>query len=518
MFRRIFESLLLPVFTDPQYTFTHLHPAQAGFRKGYSTLTHAAICHHALSTKSVQLAIFLDFKSAYDITTARHIMNTLQQRQMPILLQYLIYSLMFKNGSFQLVVNGELSSTINRNCGLPQGSPLSPIIFDMFVDPLIHELNQRQLSHIPNCLFFADDGLLLAHSIQHAKILLKMAEDWAQKNGMIYNISKCGIIYSGPNTLEDLTLSGSIIPVVSTYKYLGFPIICSGIDFPTHIQTQIKSTTAFLKFVQVQCSEWTPYTRYIIYITFIQPKLEYGAPLTFANNDFTLFTSLQDIQNTIFAWIFSTNIRWPKVLQGILGALSIEQRFAHLRCSFQLHLEHSAPLNPLQLLIQQSSIQQYIYRLRFNQDYNQFLTLPDLPSSYPLLKKRMSEFLLSRRSGIISSSTSILVNYIPPSARTDSLIDKTLNSPIELQRKFLTWRRGALFYGMKCICGKPWTRQHILCLPKITLTPELDLKFNECQKDFSKNFSKIDFLLNIQEWNIAAQVLSAWQLILSQKD
>ncbi len=497
MFRRIFESLLLPLFTNPEYIFTRLHPAQAGFRKGYSTLTQAAICHHALSTKSIQLAVFLDFKSAYDVTTPKHVMTVLQRRGMPVRLQYIIYSLMFKYGAFQLVVNGELSQPIDRNCGLPQGAPLSPIIFDMFVDSLVHQLNQKPFDILPSCLFFADDGVLLARSIQHARNMLKIAEEWAKQNGMIYNVSKCGIIFTTSPTVGDLVLFNNIIPIISTYKYLGFPVISDGIDFTTHIQSQCQSTTAFLKFVQVQCSEWTPYTRYIIYNTFIRPKLEYGAPLTYAYNNTELFESLQNVQDAAFAWIFNTNMKRPKVLQGILGALSIEQRFSHLRCSFQLHLDHSDNDNPLRKLIQISNMRQYIYSLRSNRLYSDFLSIPELPPSYSLLKLKMADFLLSRRSGIISKSTSILVNYIPISARTDSLIDKVFKSPIQFQRRLLTWRRGTLFFGMKCICGESWTRRHITCLPTIILTPELDSKFNQCLKEQSKNFSKLDFLLKL---------------------
>src|SRR5436190_883760 len=169
MFRRIFESLLLPIFTDPNVPYARLHPAQAGFCKGYSTLTHAAICHHAISTKAVPYAIFLDFKAAYDVTSVHHVMKSLRQRNLPVRLQYLVHSLMFLNGSFRLVVNGQLSRCIQRDCGLFQGSPLSPVIFDMFIDPLIYELNYRPLSIISRCLFFADDGLLLPQSLQDAK-------------------------------------------------------------------------------------------------------------------------------------------------------------------------------------------------------------------------------------------------------------------------------------------------------------------------------------------------------------
>src|SRR5579859_5038880 len=209
MFRRIFEGLLLPVSTNPQHSFAGLHPAQAGFRKGYSTLTQAAVCHHANSTKSIRLAVFLDFKSAYDVTLPSHVMDTLHRRGMPPRLQHLIYTLMFKYGSFHLVVNGELSPSIDRNCGLPPGSSFSPIIFDMFVDPLVDRLNQTSTDILPSCLFFADDGLLLAHSLQHARMMLNIAEKWAKENGMIYNVSKCGVIYIDSPTVRDLILCGN---------------------------------------------------------------------------------------------------------------------------------------------------------------------------------------------------------------------------------------------------------------------------------------------------------------------
>ena|SRR6266496_4867587 len=51
MFRRIFKSLLIPGFTDVKSPWTRLHPCQAGFRKGYSTLSDITIAHHGLSTK-----------------------------------------------------------------------------------------------------------------------------------------------------------------------------------------------------------------------------------------------------------------------------------------------------------------------------------------------------------------------------------------------------------------------------------------------------------------------------------
>jgi hypothetical protein len=74
----MFERLLFPIFMDPNVFYTQLHPAQIGFRKGYSTLTHTAICHHTISIKAVPYTIFLYFKAAYDITNVHHVLKSFQ--------------------------------------------------------------------------------------------------------------------------------------------------------------------------------------------------------------------------------------------------------------------------------------------------------------------------------------------------------------------------------------------------------------------------------------------------------
>jgi hypothetical protein len=516
MFRRVFESLILPILIDPKKPFTKLHPTQAGFRKGYSTLTQAAICHHALSTKSIQYAIFLDFKAAYDVTTVNHVMSSLQRRNIPIHLQHLIHSLMFQNGSFQLVVNGQLSHVIRRDCGLSQGSPLSPIVFDMFIDPLNDKLNYEHPTTIPQSLFFADDGLLLSRSEEEARRQLSIAEKWAIDNGMTYNVLKCGVISTAPTVGKTpFILFGTEIPLVSHYKYLGFLVTANGIDFHEHIRIQTESAASFLKFIQVQCSEWSPYTRYIIYTTFLRPKLEYGAPLIYAFKEYTktnhLLTPIQKIQDEAIAWVFNANVNKIRVLEGIVGALTVERRFSHLRCSFQLHLDHTTECNPIRTLISLSNSSQYIFTLRTDKLYEQFKSNSVLSSTHFELKNGMSDFLRSQRSRIILQSKSILVNYISKDARTDGLIDRVFTAPIQYQRLFLSWRRGTLFLNKKCICGERWHRGHISCLTKVTLTFKHRMEFIKYQEKHSKNFCELDYLLNIQRWNFAFDVIKSWQ-------
>ena len=512
MFRRAFESLILPTFTDERHHFARLHPCQAGFRKGYSTLTHATICHHALSTGAVSLAVFLDFRSAYDVTPAAKVIEALGRRGMSPLLQRLVHSLMFDDARLRLAVNGDLSDLITRSCGLPQGSILSPIIFDMFIDSLVRRLNiGRPDRTVPSCLFFADDGALLCEGMGEARRLLRIAEHWAKDNGMAFNVPKCGVIHRDPSAKSPLSVDGSEIPTVDTYRYLGFNVTSRGIDFAAHVVSRAEAGQAFLGFARAQCTEWVPSARRSIYNTFIRPQLEYGAPLIYAHRtidgDKSLLRPLQDVQDRALNWILGSESKHYNVLRGILGTETVEERLRHLRAGFQRHLHETNDENPIRALIVASLPGDLLHALRSDALFDEFMS--GQTGSRPL-KDSLREFLLRKRRATVSNGRSILVGYVPLSARTDGLVDRVLMSPAKTQQCFVLWRIGSLFTNRKCPCGSRWLRGHIPCLYDDPLSAELREAFREAKGTMSKNFCKLDFLLNRQEWEWAARLIARW--------
>jgi hypothetical protein len=111
--------------------------------------------------------------------------------------------------------------------------PLSPYLFNLFVDGLLEELNDSS-PLIPRSLFYADDGILLASDPEEIQRLLDIVVRWSASYQMTLNVKKCG--YLAPPDDNTVTYLGrEEVPRLDRYVYLGFPVIGVGIDFEGHL-------------------------------------------------------------------------------------------------------------------------------------------------------------------------------------------------------------------------------------------------------------------------------------------
>jgi hypothetical protein len=130
-------------------------------------------------------------------------------------------------------------------------APPSLAIFDIFIDGLLYRLN-ADTPDIPSCLFYADDGVILVRDLGEAQRLLNVAETWTREALLTFNVKKGAVITPQKSPL---LLKGEPIPSVECYKYLGFPITPTRIDFVKHLNTRIGAAIKRSDFIAVPAVE-----------------------------------------------------------------------------------------------------------------------------------------------------------------------------------------------------------------------------------------------------------------------
>jgi len=182
----------------------HLLPdIQMGGRKGRSTETALELLTEQIHTiwtskKHVATLLSIDISGAFDTVNHIRLLDILRKKGLPTWIILWVQAFL-KNRSTSLVFQGQETPLFQLEAGVPQGSPLSPILFLYYNASLLELCNQpeRGLSSIG----FADDINLLIYSPSteancrklervHKKLLT-----WARHHGMKFAPKKYELIH-----------------------------------------------------------------------------------------------------------------------------------------------------------------------------------------------------------------------------------------------------------------------------------------------------------------------------------
>ena len=154
---------------------------QFGFRENYST-THALLSFvekvtHALDTFSHTIGIFLDFSKAFDtinhkIPLAKLSHYGIRGKALEWFTSYLW------NRSQYVHANGVDSQIKTIDCGVPQGSLLSPLLFIIYINYF-----HRSSYNLSVMLFADDSNLLYSHPEPNELLRIVNCELKKSQNG-----------------------------------------------------------------------------------------------------------------------------------------------------------------------------------------------------------------------------------------------------------------------------------------------------------------------------------------------
>ena len=186
---------------------------QMGFRKGRSTESALFLLTSQVEKVwkegMVASLLSLDISGAYDRVLPKILQQILERKGIPLWLSSWILSFC-TSCSTTLVFDDSESSAIPIHCGVPQGSPLSPILFLFYISEL-HETVHSPSTGV-SALGFADDTNLLAfgHSLKSNLLKLKNTHlkclSWAARHGMVFSPEKYEILHFSRRRSDNLQL------------------------------------------------------------------------------------------------------------------------------------------------------------------------------------------------------------------------------------------------------------------------------------------------------------------------
>ncbi|CAJ0930371.1 unnamed protein product [Ranitomeya imitator] len=220
---KIFEGFLRDVILDYLNENNCLTPYQHGFMRNRSCQTNLISFYEEVSYRldhgeSLDV-VYLDFSKAFDTVPHKRLVHKMRMLGLGENVCKWV-SNWLSDRKQRVVINGIVSNWVAVTSGVPQGSILGPVLFNIFINDLVEGLHSK-------ISIFADDTKLCkAVNTREDSILLQMdldkLETWAERWQKRFNNDKCKVIHMGRrNQCHHYTLNGKPLDKSDREKDLG---------------------------------------------------------------------------------------------------------------------------------------------------------------------------------------------------------------------------------------------------------------------------------------------------------
>lgn len=255
---------------------------QFAFRQNHSTTLQLTKLIDQISANLNQgiqtAAVFLDVEKAFDCVWHDGLLHKMLKMDIPLQLIKIIESFL-SNRTFSVKIEGQNSSLRVARAGVPQGSCLSPTLFNIYTN----DMPTVTKAHVS---LFADDTMFHCsnHNARYATLQLQrqinLASEWFKKWRLRINEAKTTAILFGRTQKLNIKLKVNNTQIYwsKNVKYLGITIDHK-LNFSNHAEIIVKKATKIRGSLHPVLNKKCPIparTRLNLFKMYIQPILTYA--------------------------------------------------------------------------------------------------------------------------------------------------------------------------------------------------------------------------------------------------
>jgi hypothetical protein len=247
----------------------------------HALLEVTEMCRRDLDKKSRPLLLALDLSRAFDVVSHNLLIKKLEAYRVDVSSLRLIRA--YLSERTQCVrVNGKLSAEAEVVSGVPQGSIIGPLMFNIFVNDLSHCVPYRLVR-------YADDTTLYISGVEPTALQLKAEEallcvtKWFLDNNLIINTNKTQLLLMGRkndplwNNFKIQVDNVSLLPMESI-RILGVTLDAT-LDYDSHISNVVKKAGYALRLARCAVNFTSPEEKWLLLNSYIMPHLQYCGSL-----------------------------------------------------------------------------------------------------------------------------------------------------------------------------------------------------------------------------------------------
>jgi len=202
--------------------------------------------------REVPSALFIDVKGAFDHVSRERLLHTLTEMQFPVqVISWVNHFLSLRSIAFAF--DGQRGDMQKVNTGIPQGSPLSPLLFLLYLSPLFKRLHERH--RFAFCPSYVDDVAIMVsgkseyNNVEELTRAMKTAVEWGEENAVVFDDSKSELIHFSASSKDPtaplMTPSGTQLVPANEVRWLGV-YFDRKLTFRGHWQRRVTAATRAL--------------------------------------------------------------------------------------------------------------------------------------------------------------------------------------------------------------------------------------------------------------------------------